>query len=353
MHELIDDITRWFSEGKQVALATVTRTWGSSPRGVGAKMAISIAGEMSGSVSGGCVEGAVVNEALEAMATGGRRQLHYGVADETAWEVGLACGGQIDINVTPLEPQVFEQMSRLAKRGSPFLRLLGGDGASFLPGSELLLSHERAWGSLHPRFDSELAKVASPYLDHDAPEHIRWTSDDGEAAELFLDIHQPAQSLIMIGGVHISIALATIANTLGYKTVIIDPRRSFGHEDRFQHVDQLISEWPQEAFESLLITEGTAIALLTHDPKIDDPALHLALNSRAFYIGALGSKGTQEQRRARLLDSGFSADAVKRVHGPVGLKIGARTPEEIALAIMAEIVAVKAKARRLSETPSI
>ena len=341
MHELIKDIERWFSQDKRVALATVTRTWGSSPRGVGSKMAISQDGEMSGSVSGGCVEGAVVEEALSALATGGRRHLHYGVADETAWEVGLACGGKIDINVTPLDRSVFEQMSRLTKNGAAFLRVLGGDGASFLPGVEMLLSQERAWGSLHPRFDIAIANLAQPYLKQSQSEHINWTSEEGESAELFLDIHKPLETLVMIGGVHISIALAHLANTLGYRTVIIDPRRAFGHEDRFQHVDQLLTTWPQEAFETLEIDAGTAVTMLTHDPKIDDPALQHVLRSEAFYIGALGSKKTQADRRTRLLETGFTQSEIERIHGPIGFNLGGRTPEEIALAIMAEIVAVK------------
>ena len=160
-----------------------------------------------------------------------------------------------------------------------------------------------------------------------------------EPFEVFIEISHPAPTLVVIGGVHIAIALTAMAKTAGYKTVVIDPRRSFGSEERFPQVDKLIQAWPTEAFDQLQITSSTAVASLTHDPKIDDPALQIVLASPAFYIGALGSKKTHLERRRRLSAAGVPDDRLARIHGPIGLKIGAQTPEEIAIAIMAEIVA--------------
>jgi xanthine dehydrogenase accessory factor len=147
--------------------------------------------------------------------------------------------------------------------------------------------------------------------------------------------------LVMVGGVHIAIALASLARTLGYLTVVIDPRRAFGSQERFPHADRLIQAWPQEAFGQVTLTSGTAVVMLTHDPKIDDPALRIVLDSPVFYIGALGSRNTHEKRRLRLLEQGISTEKLARLHAPIGLDLGGRTPEEIALSIMAEIVAVR------------
>jgi xanthine dehydrogenase accessory factor len=162
-----------------------------------------------------------------------------------------------------------------------------------------------------------------------------------EDVEVFLEVVLPPPTLIAVGGVHITIALMALAKTLGYRTVVVDPRSAFGNEVRFPHVDQLIQAWPQEAFQQIPLTRSTAVAMLTHDPKLDDPALQIALPSQAFYVGALGSKTTQAKRRQRLLDEGLTEEQLNRLHGPIGLEIGAGTPEEIAMSIMAEIVATR------------
>jgi len=162
-----------------------------------------------------------------------------------------------------------------------------------------------------------------------------------EDIEVFIEVILPPPTLIAVGGVHITIALVSLAKTLGYRTIVVDPRSAFGSEERFPHVDQLIQSWPEDAFQKILLTRSTAIAMLTHDPKLDDPALKIALPSPAFYVGALGSKTTQAKRRQRLLDEGVTEAQLERLHGPIGLKIGATTPEEIAMSIMAEIVAAR------------
>src|SRR3989304_5452175 len=162
-----------------------------------------------------------------------------------------------------------------------------------------------------------------------------------ESIEIFLEVIPPPPTLIAVGGVHITIALMALAKTLGYRTVVVDPRSAFGSEARFPHVDQLIQLWPQEAFQQIPLTRSTAVAMLTHDPKLDDPALKIALPSPALYGGALGSKTTQAKRRQRLLENGVTEAQLNRLHGPIGLEIGAGTPEEIAMSIMAEIVSAR------------
>jgi len=167
------------------------------------------------------------------------------------------------------------------------------------------------------------------------------STDEDEPLELFIDVIPAPPNLVMVGGVHIAIALAKLAGVLGYQTIVVDPRRSFGNPKRFPEVGLLIQEWPDEAFAHIPITNSTAVVMLTHDPKIDDPALKIALNSDAFYIGALGSSSTQAKRRKRLLAGGMQENQLERLHAPIGLRIGGKTPEEIALAIMAEIISVQ------------
>jgi xanthine dehydrogenase accessory factor len=164
---------------------------------------------------------------------------------------------------------------------------------------------------------------------------------DGEPVRLFIDVISPPPVLVMVGGVHIAVSLAALAKTLGYTTVVIDPRRAFGSQERFPHVDRLIQAWPEEAFEQISLTRNTCVAILTHDPKIDDPALKIVLNHPVFYVGVLGSRQTHEKRKQRLHAEGLTQAQLDRLHAPIGLELGEETPEETALAILAEIVAVR------------
>jgi xanthine dehydrogenase accessory factor len=173
------------------------------------------------------------------------------------------------------------------------------------------------------------------------PKNLTLESRTGEQVRIFINTILPPPTLVMVGGVHIAVSLTAIAKAIGYHTIVIDPRRTFGSPDRFPNVNQLIQAWPQEAFEQIVLTRSTCVAMLTHDPKIDDPALKIVLNSPVFYVGALGSRKTHQSRRRRLLDEGLSPNQLDRIRGPIGLDIGAKTPEEIALSIMAEIIAVR------------
>jgi xanthine dehydrogenase accessory factor len=342
MRDILSELTEWVESGEPVALATVIQTWGSSPRGVGAKMAITSGGQIAGSVSGGCVEGAVAETGLEVLKTGKPQLLHFGVADDTAWEVGLACGGKIDVFVQPLDRSTFQSRREklLAERPHAIVTIVRGPKDQV--GREAVMNGEN---NVQEVFGSALGvqilEKASAAQREGRSQHFTLQGEAGEQVEVFVEVAAPALVLVIVGGVHIAIALAHFAKILGYRTILVDPRKSFGSHERFPHVDQLIWAWPQEAFSKLDLHHRTAVAMLTHDPKIDDPALEIALQSHAFYVGALGSQKTQARRRQRLLDSGLSSEQIERLHGPIGIDIGGESPEEIALAVMAEIVAAQ------------
>ncbi len=336
MRDILSDLDRWRAEEHQsIALATVIQTWGSSPRRAGAKMALTPDGKITGSVSGGCVEGAVFDTGVEVLNTKHPQLLHFGVADETAWEVGLACGGSIDIFVKPLDAKFFNNLHSLLMEEQSGALVTVVQGPDDILGHELLLREAGSvTGTLNAELDLQAIEMANETLQRGESQRVKLNED----VELFIEAILPPPTLIAVGGVHITIALMAMAKTLGYRTIVIDPRSAFGNEERFPNVDQLIQRWPEEAFKQVPITRSTAIAMLTHDPKLDDPALKIALSSSAFYVGALGSKMTQAKRRQRLWSDGLTEEQLDRLHGPIGVDIEAQTPEEIAVSIMAEIV---------------
>lgn len=344
MRDILSDLDNWrASENKSIALATVIQTWGSSPRRAGAKMALTPDGKITGSVSGGCVEGAVFEEGVEALKKNRPKLLHFGVADETAWEVGLACGGSIDIFVEPLSTELFKSLRSVLVEERPAVLVTVVKGSNDLLGHEMLLRDDGGTtGTISDELNEHVLGLARDTLVQGESRRAMLNDD----LEVFMEVILPPPTLIAVGGVHITIALMALAKTLGYRTVVVDPRSAFGNEERFPNVDQLIQKWPQEAFQQVPLTRSTAVAMLTHDPKLDDPALKIALPSPAFYVGALGSKNTQAKRRQRLLDEGITEAQLNRLHGPIGLEIGAGTPEEIAMSIMAEIVAARNNAEK-------
>lgn len=307
----------WHRAGKGAALATVIETWGSAPRQAGSQLAVSGDGEMLGSVSGGCVEGAVITEALDALQDRKSRVLTFGVSDETAFAAGLACGGTIRVLVEPV-----------------------GEGAEALPEALLAgLTEARA----APR---ALAVVTRPsdwsrslvVPGQDPATDVRFRSDRSGMEEdgRFIAIHNPPLRLIVVGAVHIAQPLLAIARTCGYAPTLIDPRAAFGSADRFPG-ETILDDWPDEALAKLAPDARTAIVTLTHDPKLDDPAIRHALDGPAFYVGCLGSTRTHAKRVERLTAEGFTHDQIAKIHAPVGLDIGAKTPAEIAVSIMAQI----------------
>jgi xanthine dehydrogenase accessory factor len=343
MQELLSEIDRWRAQGRPIALATVIETWGSAPRGVGSKMSLTPDGQMAGSVSGGCVEGAVFETGAGILKSGLPQLLHFGVADETAWEVGLACGGTIEVFVQPLNLISYDRIRSALDAEQAIAVITVVRGPQAMLGREITLDADgQHVGTLGPGLDERAVDAARAALSEGRSGRVVLDPHPAdEPLEVFIDVMLPSPTLVMIGGVHIAIALTTIANALGYETIVIDPRQVFAGEPRFTHADRLIRAWPDKALAQVTLGRSTAIATLTHDPKIDDPALNIALASPAFYVGALGSSRTNEKRRKRLLAKGVTEEQMARLHAPIGLDIGAQTPEEIALAVMAQIVAVR------------
>ncbi len=313
----LDDIPRialdWYRAGKGAALATVVQTWGSAPRRVGAMLAVSGDGEMAGSVSGGCVEGAVVAEALEAIEDGAARMLEYGVADGDAFAVGLACGGTIRVLVQPV----------------------GGALPKGVLADLVEVRGARRPAALVSPPDSTPRLELSGHEDRFRMDRSGFAEDEAT----FVAIHNPPLRLIVVGAVHIAQALVPMARQVGYDPVVIDPRTAFASADRFPGVT-LLDEWPNDGVRALGLDARTALVLLTHDPKLDDPALAEALRSDVFYIGALGSSRTHAKRLERMTEAGFSQAELARIYGPVGLDIGAAGPAEIALSILAQMTQV-------------
>lgn len=304
---------RWHREGKGAALATVVQTWGSAPRRVGSQLAISGTGEIEGSVSGGCVEGAVVAEALDAIEARKSVMLEYGVSDGDAFAVGLACGGTIKVLVVPvgavMSEQVLEDLVLARASRVPVAHVIGATGEG--------------------------------HLEHDGfAERFRMDRSGFEAdGETFVAIHNPPLRLIIVGAVHIAQALVPMARIAGYDPLLIDPRESFGSAERFPG-ETILHEWPDEGVQAYGLDARTALVLLTHDPKLDDPALEQGLAAACFYVGALGSTRTHAKRVERMQAAGFSREQIARIHAPIGLDIGAAGPSEIALSILAEMTRV-------------
>jgi xanthine dehydrogenase accessory factor len=304
----------WHRAGKGAVLATVIETWGSAPRRVGSQLAISGEGDIMGSVSGGCVEGAVIVEALEALELGSARALEFGVSDGDAFAVGLACGGTIRVLVEPVGKVLSEQM----------LADLVALRAAREPVAYVV------------DLDSGLRQLCqSGHAERFRMDRSGFEPD----SQTFVAIHNPPLRLIVVGAVHIAQALVPMARIAGYDPVLVDPRETFGSETRFPG-ERILHDWPDEAVARIGLDGRTALVLLTHDPKLDDPALEQALRSSCFYIGALGSTRTHAKRVARLAEAGFSEADIARIHGPVGLDIGAAGPSEIAVSIMAEMTQV-------------
>jgi xanthine dehydrogenase accessory factor len=362
MREIINEINEWSEGGAPVAVATVIETWGSAPRGVGAKMALTPDHHIAGSVSGGCVEGAVFEAGVETLESGQSQLLHFGVADETAFEaVGLACGGTIEVFVEPLTPALRDFWRNAFTQDIPIATATIVRGPKVWIGYKLMLDSDgrvqasgvsetpeiydallsAAQAALREGASRRIVVTPSPQPSSPLREDVPPPRGEGEEAEAFIEVILPKPTLIIVGAVHIAIALATMAKALGYRVVIVDPRSAFGNEDRFPHADQLVKDFPDRALNTLPITRSTAIVTLTHDARFDDAALKIALRSPAFYVGALGGRKTREARRERLLAAGVTEVQMNRLHAPIGIDIGTRTPEEIALATMAHIVAAR------------
>ncbi|WP_424931094.1 XdhC family protein [Amaricoccus macauensis] len=309
----------WVRKGKKAALATVVETWGSAPRPAGSQLAISADAEIAGSVSGGCVEGAVVAEALEAIEDGRPRILEFGVSDEEAFAVGLACGGTIRVMVEPVAvgqgPSEALLADLVAARASRRQVVYAVNTVSW----ERYLVSAGSLGDLHDAVEAALVSDRS-----------------GFSGDWFLGVHNPPLRLAIVGAVHIAQALVPMARIAGYDVAVIDPREAFASDARFPGTT-LFTDWPDAGLDAFGLDARTAVVTLTHDPKLDDPAIRAALRSEVFYLGCLGSTRTHAKRVVRLQEDGYGEDAIARIHAPIGADIGAKSPAEIAISILAEI----------------
>ncbi len=314
----------WVGAGKRAALATVVATWGSSPRPVGSHMAVLESGDFAGSVSGGCIEGAVVDAAQEAIQTGHSKLLEFGVSNETAWEVGLACGGRVQVFVGHASPDILREIEARRAQKQSFATV--SDTAT---GKQSLVDQTSQQGELLLA-ETELAEVRR-----------RITADQSGIMEsgCFVRVYSPPVRMVIVGAVHIAQALGPMAKLAGFDVTIIDPREAFVRSGQLADIHAIV-EWPDDGMKQVQPDARTAVVTLTHDPKLDDPALAAALRSKAFYIGALGSRKTHAKRLDRLQEMGFTPADIARIHGPVGIDINALTPAEIAVSIMAQIIDV-------------
>lgn len=314
MRDVLPEIKRWLADDDPVAVATVISTWGSAPRPAGSRMAISKSGKIAGSVSGGCLEGEVFEQAQAILKGKPARLFHYGVSDDLAFSVGLSCGGEVDVLIEPLT-QVHRRLIADLEAETPVV--LETDVGS-APGARELLSP----------VDAGLQEL----MEKETP-----VRRDG----LFLEPFPRPHELYIFGGSHVAIPLTKMASELGFRVTVVDARSKFADAERFPGARNVIHAWPDEVLKNLPMDSSTYIVILTHDPKFDDPTITAALKGRPRYIGAIGSKKTHRERVARLVAAGVNAAELERVHAPIGLDLGAQTAEETALAILAQMVAVR------------
>ncbi len=341
MQDIWNQVVEWTQAGRAFALARVIQTWGSAPRSTGAAMIVGEDMQVAGSVSGGCIEGAVIEEAQQVLESGKAKQLSYGIDDEKAWSVGLSCGGEVEVLVErhlafaeEASRSVWEALQEAVEQNQPVILLTR---LQPVENPHLLVYPDGSpvgdWAGLQ----EEAVSVA-------LESYAQRRNQVVELAQgaVFVQVFPRQDQLLIIGAGHIAIPLVQFAHALDFATTVIDPRRVFATPERFEVPPrELISQWPGQALSGRELSEDTYAVLLTHDPKIDDEALHLLLKAPVAYIGALGSRKTQAKRVERLREAGFSAEEIGRIKGPAGLDIRAKAPAEIALSIMAEVIAAK------------
>jgi len=341
MREIIEDIQKWKAQQKAIAVATIVKANGSPMRPIGSKMAVTPDQQIAGSETGGCIEGAVYEEAQEVIRSGKPRMLHYGIAsDQTPWEIGLSCGSSLDVFVESLQTPAWQmayapiQTTLNEKRLLCSVTLLNGEQA----GAKLLVNQDgTATGSLG---SAALDKAALDAARQQMSSHDPKTVTLAEGVEAFVDVFLPPFRMILVGASHVAIPLVELARVLGFTTIVLDPRKAFATRERFPNADELILEWPSDALERLKPDKGTYIAVTSHDDKLDNPALAAALKTDAAYVGVLGTKRNVPKRLEVLRELGVSEEQLKKLYAPIGLEIGAVQPEEIALSVLSEMVAV-------------
>jgi xanthine dehydrogenase accessory factor len=345
MRDVLDDLERWWRDGRAVGLSTVVGTWKSAPRQPGAAMLVGPDGSAVGSVSGGCVEGAVYELATSARDDGVAVLQRYGVSDDDAFAVGLTCGGSIDVFVERVDRQSFPELGDVAedlRAGRPVAvaTLISGDEQRV--GRRLVLRGDGSSGSLgSDRLDDAVRDDARGMLAQGTTGIVRYGRDGERRLDdlgVFVASYAPRPRMIVFGAIDFAAAVARVGAFLGYRVTVCDARATFATPKRFPDADELVVEWPHRYLAGTEIDERTVVCVLTHDPKFDVPLLEIALRLPLAYVGAMGSRRTNNDRLARLREIGMSEDELARLHAPIGLDVGARTPEETAVSIAAEII---------------
>ena len=340
VREILPELDRWLQDGEEVALATLFRVRGSAPRLPGARLSLTRAAGMAGSVSGGCVETDVYERALGVLDSGQADVATYGIADELAFEVGLSCGGSIDVLIERFRPdEAWSALREAAETQQPAVYLSAISPAGLL-GRHLTLTTGGRAGSIDPAADEALISQAESLL-VDGGSTVLTATLGEEQVEVFAEAFLPTPRVLIVGATHVAIPLSRMAREAGFRVIVIDARSIFATRERFPEADEVIRSWPKDALDRLGLDAYAYVVILSHDPKFDLPTLRRALRSPARYIGAMGSRSTHARRLAVLREEGFSDADLARVRAPIGLDIGAQTPEEIAVAILAEMVAAR------------
>ncbi len=348
MKDILGTLDLWQQDREEIAIATLVDLRGSAPRRPGARLCVTRGGRMAGSVSGGCVENDIVDRAQAVLDGGAAVLASYGIGDDVAFRVGLSCGGAIDVLIEPFRPAEPWQAARHAvEHERPAVLAIALAPAALLARKLALLEDGSTVGSMDPDLDRQVRADAQRLLSLGGTRVVTVPWQGGEAS-VFLEGFTPPPRLFIGGATHVAVSLCRMAKELGFRISVIDARGVFATAERFPDTDELLEEWPDRVLAERRLDAHSYVVILTHDPKFDVPALAVALRSAAGYIGIIGSRKTHERRRARLrTEHGFSDAELDRIHAPIGLDIGAETPQEIALAIIAEMVAVR---RRTAST---
>ncbi|MCH8065079.1 MAG: XdhC family protein [Chloroflexi bacterium] len=341
MLEILADLDRWQQEGEEIALATLVGVEGSAPRLPGARLLLTRSGRMAGSVSGGCVEGDVYERALAVLDSGQPAVASYGIDDEEGFRVGLSCGGTIRVLIEPFATcDAWQALRRRVEAQEPAAFVAALTPAALVGRKLTILPDGSAVGSIDPAADEEIGAEARRWL---REERTGTTTMPlrGKEMTLFVESFPPPPRLYIVGATHAAIALCQMAAKLGFRVTVIDARSMFATAERFPEAEAVLRAWPDEALADNVLDGYSYLAVLSHDPKFDLPALAAALRSDARYIGAMGSRATHARRLAELRKQGFTDDDFARIRAPIGLDIGGQKPEETALAILAEMLAVR------------
>ena len=353
MRDILEPVLKWWTSGETVGLATVVRTFSSAPREPGAALAVSAGGEVVGSVSGGCVEGATYELATSVMASGQPVLQRYGISDDDAFSVGLTCGGIIDIFVEPVDKERFAELAEVAAAtaaGEPVAIATVIDGPGRIGARRIIWPAGRepadAKGTLGSgdRLDQAVDDDARGMLAQGVTGVRRYGAEGERRLDdlgVFVQSFAPPPRMLVFGAIDFAAAVARAGKVLGYRVTVCDARPVFATAARFPEADEVITEWPHRYLSRITVDERTVICVLTHDPKFDVPLLEVALRTPAAYIGAMGSRRTHDDRLARLREAGLTEAELARLRSPIGLDLGARTPEETAVAIAAELIQLR------------